>query len=89
MVVLRLRREGTKNRPFFRIVAADQRFKRDGRFLEILGHYDPLKEGDNVVMKLDRAQHWIDRGAQPSDTVRQLMKKAKKSAPAAEAVAAE
>lgn len=85
MVVLRLRREGTKNRPFFRIVAADQRFKRDGRFLEILGHYDPLKKDDNVVMKLDRAQFWIDRGAQPSDTVTSLIKKAKKRAvPAAE-----
>ncbi len=84
MVVLRLRREGTKNRPFFRIVAADQRFKRDGRFLEILGHYDPLKKDDNVVLKLDRAQFWIDRGAQPSDTVTSLIKKAKRAVPAAE-----
>ncbi len=88
MVVLRLRREGTKNRPFYRIVAADQRFKRDGRFLEILGHYDPLKDGDNLVVQLDRAQHWIDLGAQPSDTVRQLIKKAKRNAPAAETAAA-
>lgn len=79
MVVLRLRREGTKNRPFYRIVAADQRYKRDGRFLEIIGHYDPNQEKDNVVLQLDRAQHWIERGAQPSDTVRSLMKKAKRA----------
>lgn len=85
MVVLRLRREGTKNRPFYRIVAADQRYKRDGRFLEILGHYDPMKKDDSVVVQLDRAQHWIDRGAQPSDTVRSLLKKAKRAVPAAEA----
>ena len=83
MVVLRLRREGTKNRPFYRIVAADQRFKRDGRFLEILGHYDPQSEDNKVTVNTERAQHWISQGAQPSDTVRQLLKKAKRAEAAA------
>ena len=78
MVVLRLRREGTKNRPFFRIVAADQRFSRDGRFLEILGTYDPLKEGNNVNVNLEKAKGWIAKGAQPSETVRSLLEKAEK-----------
>ena len=82
MVVLRLRREGNKNRPFYRIVAADQRFPRDGRFLEIIGHYDPLKKDDNVTVNLDRAKHWISVGAQPSETVRSLIKKVEKKAEA-------
>lgn len=80
MVVLRLRREGTKNRPFYRIVAADQRFPRDGRFLEILGTYDPLQEGLNVKVNLEKAKGWIAKGAQPSETVRSLLKKAEKAA---------
>jgi len=79
MVVIRLRREGTKNRPFFRIVAADQRFPRDGRFLEILGTYDPLMEGNNVKVNLESAKKWIAKGAQPSETVRSLLKKAEKA----------
>jgi small subunit ribosomal protein S16 len=83
MVVLRLRREGTKNRPFYRIVAADQRMPRDGRFLEILGTYDPLMEGDNVTVNLDKANAWIAKGAQASETVRSLLKKAGKAAVAA------
>ena len=77
MVVIRLRREGTKNRPFYRIVAADQRFRRDGRFLEILGTYDPLKENKNVVLDLEKTNAWIAKGAQPSETVRSLIKKVK------------
>ena len=79
MVVLRLRREGTKNRPFYRIVAADQRFPRDGRFLEILGTYDPLLVDNNVKVNLERANHWISKGAQPSETVRSLLKKVEKT----------
>ncbi|MCE9519586.1 MAG: 30S ribosomal protein S16 [Verrucomicrobia bacterium] len=79
MVVLRLRREGTKNRPFYRIVAADQRFPRDGRFLEILGTYDPLMADNNVKVNLDKANKWISLGAQPSETVRSLLKKAEKA----------
>ena len=80
MVVLRLRREGTKNRPFYRIVAADQRFPRDGRFLEILGTYDPLLVDNNVKVNLEKANKWISKGAQPSETVRSLLKKAEKAA---------
>ena len=79
MVVLRLRREGNKNRPFYRIVAADQRFKRDGRFLEILGTYDPVKETDNVNLDLEKANAWIAKGAQPSETVASFIKKAAKA----------
>ncbi len=79
MVVLRLRREGTKNRPFYRIVAADQRFPRDGRFLEILGTYDPLIKGDNYKVNLEAAQKWISVGAQPSETVASILKKATKA----------
>ena len=80
MVVLRLRREGTKNRPFYRIVAADQRFPRDGRFLEILGTYDPLLKGENYKVNLAAVQKWISVGAQPSETVASILKKATKAA---------
>jgi small subunit ribosomal protein S16 len=82
MVVIRLRREGTKNRPFYRIVAADQRFPRDGRFLEILGTYDPLKTEKNIHVNLEAANKWISKGAQPSETVRSLLKKVEKAAAA-------
>lgn len=83
MVVIRLRREGSKNRPFYRIVAADQRFRRDGRFLDIVGTYDPLAEKDNVQLDLEKADAWIQKGAQPTETVRSLIKKARKAASAA------
>ena len=84
MVVIRLRREGTKNRPFYRIVAADQRFPRDGRFLEILGTYDPMiRETDlRVTLKGERIDYWINQGAQPSDRVASLLKKHRKAAAA-------
>ena len=82
MVVIRLRREGTKNRPFYRIVAADQRFRRDGRFLEIIGTYDPLKEKGNVSLDVEKANAWIAKGAQPTETVRSLIKKASVAAKA-------
>lgn len=79
MVVIRLRREGTKNRPYYRIVAADQRFRRDGRFIDIVGTYDPLAEKDGVKIDLEKAADWISKGAQPTETVRSLIKKAKKA----------
>ncbi|MFZ4763329.1 MAG: 30S ribosomal protein S16 [Roseimicrobium sp.] len=79
MVVIRLRREGTKNRPFYRVVAADQRFRTCGRFLEILGTYDPMKEKDNVKLNLEAVDAWISKGAQPSETVRSLIKRMKKA----------
>ena len=77
-VSIRLRREGAKNRPYFKVVVADSRSPRDGKFIEIIGTYDPKKPGDNSTLKLDRAEHWIARGARPSDTVKSLIKKTKK-----------
>ena len=77
-VSIRLRREGALNRPYYKIVVADSRSPRDGRFIEIIGTYDPKKPGHNSTIKLDRAEYWISKGAQPSDTVRSLIKKNKK-----------
>ena len=64
-VSIRLRREGTKNRPYYKVVVADSRSPRDGKFIEIIGTYDPKVQGDNSTLKIDRAEHWISRGAQP------------------------
>ena len=77
-VSIRLRREGAKNRPYYKVVVADSRSPRDGKFIEIIGTYDPKKPGHNSTLKLDRIDHWIAQGAQPSDTVRSLIKKNKK-----------
>mgnify|MGYP003574499734 CR=1 FL=1 len=75
MVRIRLRRMGAKKKPFYRIVVADKRSPRDGRFIETIGTYDPLTEPATVEMKLDRAAHWLSVGAQPSDAVARLLKK--------------
>jgi len=75
-VVIRLTRRGAKKKPFYRLVAADNRSPRDGRFLEILGTYDPLKAEDNFKVDADKATAWIKKGAQPSKTVASLLKKA-------------
>jgi len=75
-VVIRLTRRGAKKKPFYRIVAADSRFPRDGRFLEILGTFDPLKEEDNCKVDMEKASAWIAKGAKPSKTVASLLKKA-------------
>lgn len=86
MLSIRLRRTGSTKRPYYRVVVADSRAWRDGRFVEILGHYDPRapKEEDKVKINADKAREWITRGAQPSETVRSLLKKAASaSAPAA------
>jgi small subunit ribosomal protein S16 len=83
-VSIRLRREGAKNRPYYKVVVADSRSPRDGKFIEIIGTYDPKKPDHNSTLKLDRIDHWISKGAQPSDTVRSLIKKNKKQAPSAE-----
>lgn len=86
-VSIRLRREGAKNRPYYKVVVADSRSPRDGKFIEIIGTYDPKKPDHNSTLKLDRIDHWISKGAQPSDTVRSLIKKNRKqaaSAPSAE-----
>ena len=79
-VSIRLRREGTTNRPYYKVVVADSRSPRDGKFIEIIGTYDPKKPGHNSTLKLDRIDHWISKGAQPSDTVRSLIKKTRKQA---------
>ncbi len=87
-VSIRLRREGALNRPYYKVVVADKRSPRDGKFIEIVGTYDPKKPAHNSTLKLDRVEHWISKGAQPSDTVRSLIRKnrreaVKSSAPAA------
>jgi small subunit ribosomal protein S16 len=84
-VSIRLRREGTTNRPYYKVVVADQRSPRDGKFIEIIGNYDPKKTGANASIDLTRADYWIEKGAQPSDTLRSLIKKLRKSAGAAAA----
>ena len=83
MVKIRLRRVGTRNVPAYRIVVADARSPRDGRFIENLGTYDPRKAGNNFRVDLDRAKYWVQKGAQPSDTVRSILKKAERAAKAA------
>lgn len=87
-VSIRLRREGAKNRPYYKVVVADSRSPREGKFIEIIGTYDPKKPDHNSTLKLDRIEHWISKGAQPSDTVRSLIKKNKKQAASAPAEAA-
>jgi small subunit ribosomal protein S16 len=79
-VKIRMKRVGAKNSPYFRIVVADSRSPRDGKFIEEIGSYQPLKKGDNFILKLDRAQYWVSKGAQPSDTVASFIKKAGKVA---------
>ena len=79
-VSIRLRREGTKNRPYYKVVVADKRSPRDGKFIETIGTYDPKKPDHNSTLNIDRVEYWISKGAQPSDTVRSLIKKNKKIA---------
>ena len=79
-VSIRLRREGAKNRPYYKVVVADRRSPRDGKFVEIVGTYDPKKSGHNSTLNIGRVEHWISKGAQPSDTVRSLIKKNRKLA---------
>jgi small subunit ribosomal protein S16 len=79
-VKIRMKRVGTKNLPAFRIVVADSRSPRDGKFIEEIGTYQPLKKGDNFTLNLDRAKYWLSKGAQPSDTVASFIKKAGKTA---------
>ena len=73
-VVLRLTRMGAKKKPHYRVVAADSRYPRDGRFLEILGHYDPARFPESVVLKDDKVKAWLDNGAQPTLAVKKLIK---------------
>jgi small subunit ribosomal protein S16 len=74
-VKIRLARHGAKKKPFYRIVVADEDCRRDGRFLEVVGTYNPLTEPAQVTLKGERIQHWMGYGALPTDTVRSLLKK--------------
>ena len=76
MVKIRLRRMGAKKAPFYRIVVADSRYPRDGRFIEEIGTYNPVTSPAELNVDVDRAQAWIKTGAQPTETVRDLLKKA-------------
>ena len=73
--VIRLRREGGKNQPHYRLVVTDSRKSRDGRFIEKLGHYDPVRGQEAAVVDGDRARYWLQQGARPSETVGQIFKK--------------
>jgi small subunit ribosomal protein S16 len=81
-VKIRMKRVGAKNAPVFRIVVADGRSPRDGKFIEELGTYQPRKKDNNFSLDLDRAKYWLSKGAQPSDTVASFIKKATKAATA-------
>ena len=75
-VKIRLRRMGAKKAPFYRIVVADSRYPRDGRFIEEIGYYNPLEDPVIIKVDMEKAQKWIANGAQPTDTVKALLKKA-------------
>ena len=74
-VKIRLRRMGAKKAPFYRVVVADSRYPRDGRFIEEIGYYNPLKQPSEVKIDAEKAKKWISNGAQPTDTVKALLKK--------------
>lgn len=78
-VRIRMKRIGCKNNPVYRIVVADSRSPRDGKFLEEIGTYQPQTKGNNVKLDLDRTKYWIGKGAQPSDTVASFIKKAERA----------
>ena len=75
MVKIRLARHGAKKKPFYRIVVADERSPRDGRYIELIGTYDPLQNPAGVQIKKERLEKWLRNGAQPTDTVARLIKK--------------
>lgn len=75
-VKIRLHKMGAKKRPFYRLVVTDSRAPRDGRFIEILGHYNPIVDPVELVVDAAKAQSWLQKGAQPSDTVKRLLKQA-------------
>ena len=84
-VAIRLRREGARNHPFYRIAVADQRSPRDGKFIELIGHYDPKQAGENYKINLNRAEYWLSVGARPSQTVQSFITKARKAVASAPA----
>jgi small subunit ribosomal protein S16 len=75
MLSIRLRRTGAAKRPYYRVVVADSRATRDGRFVEVLGHYDPRPDPSIVAIDTERANYWLGKGARPSDTVKSLLKR--------------
>ena len=79
MLAIRLMRTGAKKRPSYRIVVKEKQSKRDGAFLENVGTYDPTRQPAEIKLKADRVRYWIERGARPTDTVRQLIKQAAKA----------
>lgn len=76
MIAIRLTRKGSKKKPVYRVVVAEKTAPRDGRFLEILGHYNPIPNPAEFQLDLERVNHWLSKGAKPSDTVRRLIEKA-------------
>jgi small subunit ribosomal protein S16 len=82
MLVIRMRRAGSKNRPFFRIVVTEGAAARDGRFVEVVGHYNPRTKPETVEIDRARLDHWLSVGAQPSDTVRTLIDRMPPAPPA-------
>jgi small subunit ribosomal protein S16 len=88
MLAIRLRRAGSKNRAFYRVVVTESKSARDGRFVEVLGHYNPRTKPEALTLDRDRLAHWLKIGAQPSDTVRTLVDRLPIVAPSAETQAA-
>jgi small subunit ribosomal protein S16 len=88
VVCIRLRRTGRSRRPSYRVVVADSQAPRDGRFIEIVGHYNPLTEPPTVVINRERVAAWVSKGAQPSNTVKRLMARTKGTTEATEATEA-
>ena len=81
-VKIRLKRVGSKNAPFYRVVVADSRERRDGRFIEEIGSYRPIEKGENFNLKMERIEYWLGVGAQPTDTARSLIRRARRNAEA-------
>lgn len=84
MVAIRLTRQGSKDRPYYKIVVIDSRTRRDGRYIEQIGSYNPMEDGENYSIDLEKLDDWTKKGAQASPTVTQLVKKARKQALASE-----
>ncbi|HEX4993924.1 MAG TPA: 30S ribosomal protein S16 [Methylomirabilota bacterium] len=84
-VHIRLRRTGTTRKPAYRVVVADSRAARDGKFIEVIGHYNPLTEPPTIKIEVEKAQAWIAKGAQPSNTVKNLLARARAAAGAVKA----
>ena len=88
MLAIRLRRAGSKNRPFFRVVVTETRSAREGRFVEVLGHYNPRTQPETVEIDRERLAHWLKAGAKASDTIRTLVDRMPPPQPSADAPAA-